>query len=220
MTEPFKREDRYIVIKRKHLVDNGDGFVEWLERRGIKQVPQAVVVEGDWPEYEPVWRSIEERVSRADRPLPTPTELPETTEEFLEAAIWALAELADRARHEGAPLEVWSHALTLSEKARVHLAKSTDTPKAQDGLAAELIARMRSYLDRNQLAGKPTGISLMEQAIDFLTRLRSSDTRALAFVDRVAALTRTDETTNPDLENDEAMDGLIAEAREIGRAER
>lgn len=41
--------------------------------------------------------------------------------------------------------------------------------------------------------------------------------RLRAFIAHVASLTRTDETTNPDLENDEAIDGLIAEAREIRR---
>jgi len=63
MVEQFTREDRYIVIKRKHLPDNGDGFDEWLKRREIEQVAKAVVVEGDWPEYEPVWRMIEARVT-------------------------------------------------------------------------------------------------------------------------------------------------------------
>ena len=63
MTEQFKREDRYIVIKRKLLrKEQEENLLEWLHFQGVAQVPKAVVVEGDWPEYEAVWRMIEERV--------------------------------------------------------------------------------------------------------------------------------------------------------------
>ena len=62
--EPFEREDRYIVIKRKNLSeDQAAAIDQTLEMYDIAQVPKAVVVEGDWPEYEPVWRMIEARVS-------------------------------------------------------------------------------------------------------------------------------------------------------------
>lgn len=61
---PFGREDRYIVIKRKHL--EADVAVHLLAdlkyAYGVEPVA-SVVVEADWPEYERVWRMIEDRAS-------------------------------------------------------------------------------------------------------------------------------------------------------------
>ena len=63
----FEREDRYIVIKRsdidKWLGDFGKSeLLYWTSR--IKSQRQCVVVESDWPEYETVWKMIEDRVSK------------------------------------------------------------------------------------------------------------------------------------------------------------
>lgn len=66
MSKPaaFEREDRYIVIKRKHLSEEQVTAIDQtLEMYDVAQVPLAVVVEGDWPEYEPVWSMIQERVT-------------------------------------------------------------------------------------------------------------------------------------------------------------
>src|SRR5690606_5781265 len=61
--EPFKREDRYIVIKRKHLSKAKEEVLRaHLFDDGIDTV-ECVVVESDWPEYEAVWRMIENRVA-------------------------------------------------------------------------------------------------------------------------------------------------------------
>ena len=67
------REDRYIVIKRKDvrnaLTDEELGQLQSLlfkvadYRTGLgKQPMTCVVVESDWPEYEPTWNAIEDRV--------------------------------------------------------------------------------------------------------------------------------------------------------------
>jgi hypothetical protein len=62
MTE-FTREDRYIVIKRSHMTEGAERDLAMvLEGLAIDPV-DAVVVEADWPEYEPVWQMIEARVS-------------------------------------------------------------------------------------------------------------------------------------------------------------
>lgn len=59
--QPFHREERYIVIKRKHLSDWQQsalrGHMSWLDIGTV----ECVVVERDWPEYEPVWAMIEAR---------------------------------------------------------------------------------------------------------------------------------------------------------------
>lgn len=75
----FQRENRYIVIKRtdlkkvpityrRQLVDPMFALLAHLPNRSF------VVVESDWPEFEPVWRMIEARVSGVALPDPA-TEL-------------------------------------------------------------------------------------------------------------------------------------------------
>lgn len=59
----FDREERYIVIKRKHLTPFMEGAIKnQLSALEIHAV-EAIVVEHDWPEYETVWKMIEERAS-------------------------------------------------------------------------------------------------------------------------------------------------------------
>jgi len=63
----FKREDRYVVIKLKDLdkktTASLDFFLSW---KGIR-TRDCVVVESDWPEYEKVWKMIEDRVNGEPR---------------------------------------------------------------------------------------------------------------------------------------------------------
>lgn len=65
---PFQREDRYIVIKRSdlkkvpvnyrsHLVEPMLSLLAHLPRR------ECLVIESDWPEFEPAWAAIEARVT-------------------------------------------------------------------------------------------------------------------------------------------------------------
>jgi hypothetical protein len=70
----FKREFRYAVIKRKdadaaltpeerdQLSDLLWKVACWRERNG-KPPLECVVVEHDWPEYEPTWKAIEARMA-------------------------------------------------------------------------------------------------------------------------------------------------------------
>ena len=61
----FKREVRYTVIKHSQLTDAQIGFLKnCIHGEGIPTV-EAVVVESDWPEYEPVWKMIDDRVTAA-----------------------------------------------------------------------------------------------------------------------------------------------------------
>jgi hypothetical protein len=65
----FEREQRYFVFKIKevHQLPNylWDSFADILEFCD-KTFPQRqyVVVEDDWPEYETVWKMIEDRVGK------------------------------------------------------------------------------------------------------------------------------------------------------------
>lgn len=64
----FKREERFIVIKRKHLSAESrthDSLEQelrvWLDRH-LVPTSECVVVESDWPEYETVWSMIAARI--------------------------------------------------------------------------------------------------------------------------------------------------------------
>ena len=61
----FKREVRYTVIKHNQLTESQMQYLKnCIFGEGIPTV-EAVVVESDWPEYQPVWKMIEDRVSGA-----------------------------------------------------------------------------------------------------------------------------------------------------------
>lgn len=71
----FKREQRYIVLKVKDIVSVLDKE-EHKQLRNIclrveqgrldddKNKLECVVVEADWPEYEPTWQALENRVNQ------------------------------------------------------------------------------------------------------------------------------------------------------------
>lgn len=66
----FKREERYIVIKRKDLNTAPFAalhtFLEHLQALdGLLPARQFLVIESDWPEYEPAWAMIEARMTRS-----------------------------------------------------------------------------------------------------------------------------------------------------------
>lgn len=72
MSEAFKREDRYLVMKRSdmlHLSKNDQQRLSQIALRvdgarasSGKRKLNCVVVESDWPEFEPVWKQLEDRV--------------------------------------------------------------------------------------------------------------------------------------------------------------
>lgn len=70
------RENRYLVFKLKDvkaalnvddhlLLDHLFRIVSYYRIREGKDPLECVVVESDWPEYEPTWKAIEDRVDGA-----------------------------------------------------------------------------------------------------------------------------------------------------------
>ena len=72
----MERENRYIVIK----VSDANKYLNWAENDKLSAVLESindgraidnkssikcVVVEHDWPEYEPTWKAIEARVDKS-----------------------------------------------------------------------------------------------------------------------------------------------------------
>jgi len=72
VSEPFQREERYIVLKlsdvarlRPDTIERLNALVDLVrERREAagKSPLECVVVESDWPEYEPTWAAIKARM--------------------------------------------------------------------------------------------------------------------------------------------------------------
>lgn len=60
----FKREDRYIVIKKKNLSELDLEIIDQVLDNLSIQTVECVVVEEDWPEYELVWNLIQSRMER------------------------------------------------------------------------------------------------------------------------------------------------------------
>lgn len=73
----FNRENRYLVLKSADVIAAGItetelnqlqaicAKVDQYRRNAGKPDLEAVVVEKDWPEYEPTWHAIEQRVTAA-----------------------------------------------------------------------------------------------------------------------------------------------------------
>lgn len=83
----FERQNRYIVFKIKDVTEYlNESDKETLLRLATKctlgriscdkQPLQCVVVESDWPEYEPTWAAIEKRMSGVATPCPSKSEAP------------------------------------------------------------------------------------------------------------------------------------------------
>jgi hypothetical protein len=66
----FKREERYIVIKRKAIDERTEHHLRGAMALLAVPTVECVVVEHDWPEYEPVWRMIESRMTGDAAPQP------------------------------------------------------------------------------------------------------------------------------------------------------
>lgn len=62
--EAFKREERYIVVKRSDLTPfDEEMLLKWIRKFGAEP-RECVVVEADWPIYEDVWGMVE-RLAKA-----------------------------------------------------------------------------------------------------------------------------------------------------------
>ncbi|TJY57191.1 hypothetical protein E4T66_17420 [Sinimarinibacterium sp. CAU 1509] len=77
----FKREHRYIVLKtsdvasalnseQQRTLEHLCSLVEMKRRERGKDSAPALVVEHDWPEYEPTWQAIAARVAGRSTPGP------------------------------------------------------------------------------------------------------------------------------------------------------
>lgn len=61
----FQRESRYIVVKLKDLAPGQEADIREHLTELSAQTVDSLVIERDWPEYEPAWRMIQARVEGA-----------------------------------------------------------------------------------------------------------------------------------------------------------
>lgn len=81
MTNEFTREDRYIAFKLSDV----ERYLTYKDRADLATMKSEIdagrdcsnkppfkglIVESDWPEYEPTWRAIEARITGAEQPTP------------------------------------------------------------------------------------------------------------------------------------------------------
>lgn len=78
MSNDFKREDRYFVIKRSDL-DKLSPLDRDVVQSNLEHIAailfdwdvpdrECLVIESDWPEYEPAWTAIEARAALERKP--------------------------------------------------------------------------------------------------------------------------------------------------------
>lgn len=60
--KPFELEERYIVVKLKHLDGATKDYLRMILKNSAIPTVDCIVVEQDWPEYEMVWKSMEGRL--------------------------------------------------------------------------------------------------------------------------------------------------------------
>lgn len=95
VSAPFQREERYVVIKVSKMHPHPAfraKHLSALKREHEDALVDCVVVERDWPEYEPTWAAIEARVT--GKPAPQPH--PEPIAWMVGTAIWWTKEEAER----------------------------------------------------------------------------------------------------------------------------
>ncbi|MDD2002491.1 hypothetical protein [Pseudomonas putida] len=95
VSEPFQREERYVVIKVSKMHPHPAfraKHLSALKREHEDALVDCVVVERDWPEYEPTWAAIEARVTGQPAPQPHP----EPMAWMVGTAFWWTREEAER----------------------------------------------------------------------------------------------------------------------------
>lgn len=139
------REERYIVFKLSDLGNSlkGDEILrlarEYAEQRRLKgkKPLECVVVEKDWPEYEPTWRAIEARVTGAQ---PTPSFADAYQGAMEEVAIWKKRALEAEELNRKFIAEI-NGPTYMGEPAR-------PAPSVPDGFALVNAAHFLAVLDR------------------------------------------------------------------------
>lgn len=119
VSEPFQREERYVVIKVSKMHPHPAfraKHLSALKREHEDALVDCVVVERDWPEYEPTWAAIEARVTGQ----PAPQSHPEPIAWMVGTAIWWTKEEAGRdAAETGLPIVGLGPMIDTTEVARL-----------------------------------------------------------------------------------------------------
>lgn len=153
----FKREERYIVVKLKHLAGLQQAPLRnFLRENRVPQI-ECVVVEHDWPEYHLVWAMIEHRM--AGKPVPDfnlwrradalQALLTETQEDLQETQ--ALSE--SRGRQSSAFEERMGNLQILNGKLQQRLTAADERADVLEGLLREV---QKSARKQDWASGYPT----------------------------------------------------------------
>ncbi|MCO7567795.1 hypothetical protein NJI34_00110 [Pseudomonas sp. S 311-6] len=182
MSTEFQREDRYIVIKRSDL-DKLSPIDRDLALSSLEHVDsimaawdcparKCLVIESDWPEYEPTWAAIEARVTgkpaeqHQGEPVTLPSRINEMTadwREYRKAVGWnaCLDEIAKLGPLYARPAPVQQGetvAYALAEKVREDLDRQA-CPNAWMVIAYESVVQNYTHADPGEVERLREGIS-------------------------------------------------------------
>lgn len=167
MTQEFEREQRYVVLKVKdvmqrlsekdiltlaRILDEIDAY-----RKSIGKTLECVVIESDWPEYEPTWKAIEARVTSAHPASPAPS-VPDTYAAGINAVAAMLQSKADEYAKEYGhddmgglsfgpgmggeiKMDYYTNLIELVDDVRAMLTAAPNVPSVPDGSAVQTSAR-------------------------------------------------------------------------------
>ena len=175
----FKREDRYLVIKRSDIDnfwrdDVREQFMAALKRLNEHHVrtPQReyVVIENDWPEYEPVWQMIERRVSGQPSELDRVTAERDALQLRLNAADQRIDELTQR---QGEPVS-WGAPKTVHQ-----LIRQLQTLDPE--LETHAMLRIPDFKDGKQVRSCPLSISYERMEGPWLSSFKGDGRKVIAF---------------------------------------
>ena len=144
MDTEFKREERYIVLKRKNLYPEQESAIrDLLEEMGILTV-ECVVVESDWPESETVWQMIQDRIEGRTNELTAANERITWLEADVDRLNRAWASAHNQAMKNGAALTVEREVSDKLEKALSEIVREGDltAPEGMKRTARAALAKV------------------------------------------------------------------------------
>lgn len=148
MNSQFKREERYIVVKLKHLAAQQRApLANFLLTNGIPKV-DCLVVEADWPEYEPTWAAIERRM--AGQPPVTAAEELEAVLHWRDKHAVAIKErdaLQQRLTEEKTGASGIYQQLEICQKQREHLRRRLTAAEQRIAERDELLREVLELID-------------------------------------------------------------------------
>lgn len=158
MTEQFKREERYLVIKRSRIYADAPDAGPILEKKlraairdcaGENALVNCVVVEHDWPEHETVWKMIQARCE--GRTLARPVGAVAYTREELRILMGYIIDLAQQSAEVSGSNGALDTLVNIASSVRDRAPSRVASPAADQAVPGAIrdVAMVEELLDDN-----------------------------------------------------------------------